>query len=158
MNSNGSLPPYGYQKMSYMQPGRFAQPNNMVARPRSMPVRAPPVPSAGQATGPIMVPNRALHEIVGRIHPQLRVDPSVEEVILEMMSEFTDTVLNRSCEMAKHRSNGRIETCDVEFALKTEFGMENVPKLGIVPSRKRKFSEMARALAIKHKKTRSIKL
>lgn len=151
--------------MSYMQSARYGPSAAAVAAAASrsstagMPIRQ----MASQATCPIMVPNRALHEIVGRIHPQIRIEPSVEEVILELMNDFTEKVIERSCEMAKHRKTGdrlhnndgdtttitQVEQRDVQFALKNEYGVENIPQLGIVPSRKRKFSATATAMDMK---------
>ena len=81
----------------YMQQGRFMNPQQAAAmynRAHQLAAAAAATPASltlpitTHGTGPIMVPNRQLHELLGRINPQIRMDASVEEVLLELTNEF----------------------------------------------------------------------
>ena len=53
---------------------------------------------------------RKINEIVQQVSPGERVDPEVEEVLLEIAEDFVDNVTNWACQLAKHRKSQTLET------------------------------------------------
>ena len=110
------------------------------------------LPITTHGTGPIMVPNRQLHELLGRINPQIRMDASVEEVLLELTNDFVDLLVNSACAVARHRTGATgststaLNVADLQFSLKREYGiaLDTTDKKSST-GRKRKFSGLFQA-------------
>jgi len=52
---------------------------------------------------------RKIKEIVDQVSPGERIDPEVEEVLLEIAEDFVDNVTNWACQLAKHRKSQTLE-------------------------------------------------
>ena len=65
---------------------------------------------------------------------QERLDPAVEDVLLEIADEFIDTVTRFSCELALHRKSKVLEARDLQLHLERCWHM-SIPGIGNDESR-----------------------
>ena len=57
-------------------------------------------------------PRNADRRSLEQVSPGERIDPEVEEVLLEIAEDFVDNVTNWACQLAKHRKS---QTLEVSF-------------------------------------------
>ncbi|GAB5357289.1 hypothetical protein AAMO2058_000361600 [Amorphochlora amoebiformis] len=67
---------------------------------------------------------RRLQELVDRYHPDEKLEPAVEMLLLEIAEEFIDEVARRSCELAKHRRSKKLDIQDVQLHLEKTWNMK----------------------------------
>jgi hypothetical protein len=60
---------------------------------------------------------RKIQEIIGQMDPKERVEPDVEQALLEIADNFIDHVTHFACQMAKHRKSNKVEVKDFSFPL-----------------------------------------
>jgi len=58
-----------------------------------------------------------LEDLVREIDPLEQLDEDVEEVLLQLVDDFIDSVVMSSCQLAKHRRSTTVEAKDVQFHL-----------------------------------------
>ena len=94
---------------------------------------APPINSFANAstTTKALTPNRQLGELLRSIDPKYCFHPAVEELLLDMASEFVQDVVEFSGKMAKHRRSTVLEPRDLQFCLAKNYG---VSLAGVLPT------------------------
>ncbi|KAG8214055.1 transcription initiation factor TFIID subunit A-domain-containing protein [Butyriboletus roseoflavus] len=60
---------------------------------------------------------RSIQDLVTSIDPNVRIEPEVEDLLLQIADEFIDSVSNFSCRLAKHRGGDTLEVKDLQLHL-----------------------------------------
>ncbi|KAG7385636.1 hypothetical protein PHYPSEUDO_001198 [Phytophthora pseudosyringae] len=94
---------------------------------------APPLNSFASAstTNKALTPNRQLGELLRSIDPRCCFHPAVEELLLDMASDFVQDVVDFSGKLAKHRRSKTLEPRDLQFCLAKNYG---ISLAGVLPT------------------------
>ncbi|RCV28224.1 hypothetical protein SETIT_5G388700v2 [Setaria italica] len=67
----------------------------------------------GSETGTRLLNKRSIHELVAQIDPNEKLDPEVEDVLMDIAEDFVESVATFACSLAKHRKSNTLEAKDV---------------------------------------------
>lgn len=87
------------------------------------------VPSIDGAFNGSLVQREELARIVKQIDPRYTLDPEVEEALLEIADDFTETVTNFACMLARHRGSDTLEPKDLKLHLSRNWHID-IPGFG----------------------------
>jgi len=87
------------------------------------PVTVPQAFHVAQDGDARLLSKRKLQDLVKSIDPDERLEPDVEELLMEVADEFIDSVLQQSCKIARHRRGQMLEVRDVQLHLERNWNI-----------------------------------
>ncbi|GFY97817.1 TBP-associated factor 12 [Actinidia rufa] len=69
---------------------------------------------------------RTIQELVTQVDPSERLDPEVEEILVDIADEFVESITTFGCSLAKHRKSNTLEAKDILLHLERNWNM-NLP-------------------------------
>ena len=66
---------------------------------------------------------KRLQELLQEIDPRATLDEDVEDILLQIADDFIESVVNSSCQIAKHRKSNVLEVRDIQMHLERNWNM-----------------------------------
>lgn len=66
---------------------------------------------------------RSIHELVNQIDPSERLDPDVEDILVDIAEDFVESITTFGCSLAKHRKSDTLEAKDILVHLERNWNM-----------------------------------
>ncbi|XP_051130567.1 transcription initiation factor TFIID subunit 12 [Andrographis paniculata] len=76
-----------------------------------------------------IVSKRSIQEIVNQIDPSEKLDPEVEDILVDIAEDFMESITTFGCSLAKHRKSTTLEAKDILLHLERNWNM-SLPGFG----------------------------
>ncbi|KAL3628321.1 hypothetical protein CASFOL_027367 [Castilleja foliolosa] len=70
-----------------------------------------------------IVSKRSIQELVNQIDPSEKLDPEVEDILVDIAEDFVESITTFGCSLAKHRKSTTLEAKDILLHLERDWNM-----------------------------------
>ncbi|XP_044507467.1 transcription initiation factor TFIID subunit 12 isoform X2 [Mangifera indica] len=74
-------------------------------------------------SGNQIVGKRSINELVNQIDPSERLDPEVEDILVDIAEDFVESITTFGCSLAKHRKSDTLEAKDILLHVERNWNM-----------------------------------
>ncbi|XP_020581415.1 transcription initiation factor TFIID subunit 12 isoform X2 [Phalaenopsis equestris] len=82
-----------------------------------------PITEDPPETGNQILSKRGIQELLAQIDPCEKLEPEVEDVLMEIADEFVDSITTAACSLAKHRRSTALEAKDIVLYVERNWNM-----------------------------------
>ncbi|KAF6165990.1 hypothetical protein GIB67_012887 [Kingdonia uniflora] len=116
-----SMPQHQQQAMRGLGPGN--QKTSTLKTLQSAPFRnTTAVVDTGGSSNQILS-KRSIHELVTQIDPSEKLDPDVQDILVEIAEDFVESITTFACSFAKHRKSNTLEAKDILLHLEKNWNI-----------------------------------
>ncbi|GMH30150.1 hypothetical protein Nepgr_031993 [Nepenthes gracilis] len=96
----------------------MVQPSNVQANPNDRTAVA-----EADESGNSILSKRSIQELINQIDPSEKLDPEVQDILVDIAEDFVDSITTYGCLLAKHRKSNTLEAKDILLHLERNWNM-----------------------------------
>ncbi|KAG8376693.1 hypothetical protein BUALT_Bualt09G0090400 [Buddleja alternifolia] len=116
--------PLPHQQQITRGPGLGSQrPPLGMSQPAAVNTGGPTKSAETEESSSRIVSKRSIQELVNQIDPTEKLDPDVEDILMDIAEDFVESITTFGCSLAKHRKSTTLEAKDILLHLERNWNM-----------------------------------